>query len=226
MVQGLEQGFQIQFTMGAKEKPYTDFEIIRQVLAGHKDSYELLIRRYNQRLYRVAKSMLWEEEAIEDSMQEAYIKAYQQLSRFEMRSSFPTWITRILINECLMNQKRKHGSVSLDQEQLALQTARFTHHSTPEKMTMDRELKVLLEQAIGTLPEKYRMVFVMREIEHMSVSETGESLDITEGNVKARLSRAKEMLRDNLSAAIPVSELLDFNLVRCDKVVLNVLNRI
>jgi RNA polymerase sigma factor (sigma-70 family) len=201
-------------------------ELIRDILAGDKKRYELLMRRYNQRLYRVGKSILWKDEDVEDAMQEAYIKAYQQLPKFEARSAFGTWLTRILINECLMKkrqQRNKAQTGEYSEEQVNRIPAEMID---PEKKIVNKELGQLLEQTIAGLPEKYRVVFVMREIENMSVSETTQLLDITETNVKARLSRAKEMLRNAILSNYPVRELLEFNLVRCDRIVENVFARI
>lgn len=210
--------------MAVKEKEHTDFEIIDRILQGERNAYELLIRKYNQRLYRVAKGILWEEEIIEDAMQDAYIKAYQQLAGFQKKSTFSTWITRILINECLMI--KRHSTTGVNTEDSSVHSDRLVDFSNPERKTINNELKVLLEGAIQQLPDKYRTVFILRELENMSVMETSRSLEITETNVKARLSRAKEMLRDNLTSNMPVGDLLEFNLIRCDRIVKNVLMRI
>jgi RNA polymerase sigma factor (sigma-70 family) len=203
-----------------------DLPLIKEILSGDKRKYETLMRKFNQRLYRVGKAILWNEEEVEDAMQEAYIKAYQQLSKFENRSAFGTWLTRIMINECLMRKRqgeRREKPGEYSEEKIKQIAADMIN---PEKKVMNKELKVLLEGAISGLPEKYRLVFVMREIENMSVSETTQALEITETNVKARLSRAKEMLRNSIMAQYPANELLDFNLVRCDRIVRNVLGRI
>lgn len=200
----------------------TEIALINDIVNGNKLKYELLIRKYNQRLYRVAKSILWNEVEVEDAMQDAYIKAYQQLAKFESRSKFSTWITRILINECLM-KKRKNKSV---REEEIVDKSHPIENMNPEKEIVNRELKSLLESAIAKLPEKYRLVFVMREVENISASEVRNLLEITDSNVKVRLNRAKEMLRDSLITAYPANELLDFNLVRCDRIVQNVFAKI
>jgi RNA polymerase sigma factor (sigma-70 family) len=208
------------------EQVTSDSEIIDEIINGKKEMYELLIRKYNQRLYRVAKGILWEEADIEDAIQDAYIKAYKNLSKFEKRSTFSTWITRILINECLIRQKalRRNPVPEISDENKILEQIAGTFN--PEMKMINNELKVMLEKAISLLPEKYRVVFVMREIENMSVADTTSALEITETNVKARLSRAKEMLRNQLMSSYPMSELLDFNLTRCDRIVRNVMSRI
>lgn len=203
-----------------------DTEVIAEVLQGNKERYELLMRKYNQRLYRVAKAILWKEEEIEDAMQEAYIKAYQALPKFEERATFKTWLTRILINECLMRQREKKNRLHVPVDEDRTQSMLPADKADPEKSFINKEMKALLEYAISKLPEKYRVVFVMREIEQMNGAETGEALSITETNVKARLSRAKEMLRHQLAVGLGSPELLDFNLVRCDRIVKYVLARI
>jgi RNA polymerase sigma factor (sigma-70 family) len=204
----------------------SDHDLILEILNGNKKKYEILIRKYNRQLYRVAKGILWSEEGIEDVMQEAYIKAYKKLRDFEMRSSFNTWITRILINECLMRKRAGKNKIHLSIDDPSQHHQTHINNLNPEKKVINKELKTLLESAIERLPEKYRIVFIMREIENISVTDTTQALQITETNVKARLSRAKEMLRTTLTSSYPVSELLDFNLVRCERIVQNVLSRI
>lgn len=199
----------------------TEQEIIKQILSGDKDKYELLIRKYNPRLYRVALSILGEDALIEDVMQDAYIKAYRQLHTFEGRSSFSTWLTRILINECMMKMRQTKRAAEVYQS--GHDNIAEPHHvATPERKALNSELKQVLETAISALPEKYRMVFVMREIEGMSVAETVDVLGVGEANVKTRLSRAKEMLRTQLMTSYSMPQLFEFNLIRCDRIVKNV----
>jgi RNA polymerase sigma factor (sigma-70 family) len=205
-----------------KEK--SDLDVVKEILNGDKEKYALLIKKYNQRLYRIAKSILWNEEESEDAMQEAYVKAYQQLKKFQQRSSFGTWLTRILINECLMKKRQQKRHKEISDETAAVKIS--SNGQGPDKKMLNKELKFMLENAIAQLPEKYRLVFVMREIEHMSVSEVTGALDITETNTKARLSRAKEMLRDTLVSQYPLQELMDFHAVRCARMAERVFARI
>lgn len=193
----------------------SDEEIVERVINGEKFLYENLIRKYNSRLFRIAMSIINDDMEAEDIMQTAYINAYLQLASFGKRSSFGTWLTRILINESLLHKKRKQRFTDI----LAQKQAVEYHHETPLNHLMNKELKDILENAILTLPEKYRLVFVMREIEEMSTSETMEVLNIGESNVKIRLNRAKEMLRNELSSQFRSKELFGFHLTRCDRVV-------
>jgi RNA polymerase sigma factor (sigma-70 family) len=203
-----------------------DSKIIEDILNGDKQKYALLMRKYNQRLYRIGKGYLKDEAEIEDVMQEAYIKGYQSLSKFENRSEFATWITRILINECLQRLKKKTRATLIDNNEENNEIMNLTDKTNPEKESLNKELKRNLEETIAQLPEKYRSIFIMREIEKMSIAETCDALDITESNVKIRLNRAKEMLRNSLMTTYPTGALYEFNLVRCDRIAANVLSRI
>jgi RNA polymerase sigma factor (sigma-70 family) len=203
-----------------------DIKIIEDVMAGDKEKYALLMRKYNQRLYRISKAYLKDEMEIEDVMQEAYIKAYQNLRKFESRAQFSTWITRILINECLQRLRKTNKEARLENNEEEIITMNLTDKKNPETESLNKELKTLLEDNIALLPEKYRAVFMMREVEKMSVEETSEALEITDSNVKVRLNRAKEMLRNALTNTYPLGQVFEFNLVRCDRIARNVLSRI
>jgi RNA polymerase sigma-70 factor (ECF subfamily) len=193
--------------------PIPEPELIARILAGEKRLFEALIRKYNQRLYRIGMSILESEMEAEDAMQSAYINAYEHLSRFEQRSSFDTWMTRIMLNQCY-EQKRKsrHALTSFEQPD------NLVHMDTPANELANKELSGVLERAIALLPEKYRLVFVLREIEDMSVRETSATLNIEEPNVKVRLNRAKTMLRENLNSYIK-DDVYSFHLTKCDSIV-------
>lgn len=190
----------------------SDQDLIARILAGERRLFELLIRKYNQRLYRIGMSVLKNEAETEDAMQTAYINAYEHLSRFEHRSSFGTWVTKIMLNQCF-EQKRKNSYVVLHPEQ----PDNLMHMKTPANELTNKELGRLLEHAISQLPEKYRLVFVMREIEEMSVRDTSAALSIGEPNVKVRLNRAKTMLRENLGGYMK-DHVYSFHLTRCDRI--------
>ena len=203
-----------------KETNLTDEQLVERILQGEKHLYEKIMRKYNQRLYRVAMSIIKDDTEAEDLMQTTYLKAYSQLHTFQNKSGFSTWLTRILINESLQQKKK------LMREKKLLMENEETHFNTPLKGLMNEELKTLLERSISQLPDKYRTVFVMREIEELSTSETMETLNLSESNVKVRLNRAKALLREHLGSYYKSGRLFDFNLVRCDKVVNYVMSRI
>lgn len=193
----------------------SDEEIVERVVNGEQHLYEQLMRKYNSRMYRIGMSIINDDKEAEDIMQTAYINAYRQLKSFQGRSSFATWLTRILIYEALLHKKR---NLKL-QKVLMEKPDNDYHNDTPLNGLMNKELKGLIESAVAKLPEKYRVVFVMREIQEMSTTETMEALNLGESNVKIRLSRAKEMLRTELLNYWQPQQLFEFNLVRCDVVV-------
>ena len=206
----------------------SDAEVISRVLQGEKNLYAVIVRRYNQRLYRIGMSFLNDQLEVEDAMQVAYIHAYEGLSKFEFRASFSTWLSRILINEILLRKKKKRKNSLLvfdnTENRALLQVS--TDSQTPANTMINTELKSILEEAISNLPEKYRTVFVMREMENMNVEETRECLAISDVNVKVRLNRAKAMLRKSLQHYYRNEDILHFHLSRCSRMVETVLNRI
>jgi RNA polymerase sigma-70 factor (ECF subfamily) len=198
----------------------TDNEIIERILVGEKKLYERIIRKYNPRLYRVGIAIVKEDSIVEDLMQNAYVRAYEHLPRFEHRAAFGTWLTRIMINECLQFvKKRKHATAFERQKRYNMNNY---EEKTPDKVAINRELAQVLENALFELPEKYRLVFVMREMEDMSIAETTEALSLSESNVKVRLNRAKSMLREKLNEYYKSNQIFHFYLTRCDRVVANV----
>lgn len=198
-------------------QPPSDQELIARILAGEKRLFEALLRKYNQRLYRIGMSLLGSEAETEDAMQTAYINAYEHLAQFGHRASFGTWLTRIMLNQCYA-QLRKN----MRPTEALKQTDNFINMETPENELANKELGRALEHAIAQLPEKYRLVFVMREIEDMSVRETSVALSIEEGNVKVRLNRARTLLRAHLSHYMK-DQVYSFHLTRCDRIASHVL---
>src|SRR5262245_51794654 len=140
----------------------SDNEIIHRVLHGEKDLYAMIVRRYNQRLYRVAMSIVNDDSEAEDIMQTAYIKAYENLSQFAFRAVFSTWLTRILINESLLRLKKRKRSFTTNDDIMDKELLQQDHPGQPNplKHAINRELGVILEEAIKQLPEKYRTVFI------------------------------------------------------------------
>ena len=193
-------------------------QLVKRILAGEKRLFEYIMRSYNQRLYRIGMSILNDDQEAEDAMQTAYINAYEHLESFEERSSFGTWLTRIMLNECLARKKKKLKFI-MDQQK---QPGNQINMITPDFVLANKELNGVLETAVNQLPEKYRLVFVLREIEELSVRQTAETLSIEESNVKARLSRAKSMLRGSLQGFMK-ENVYSFHLTRCDRIVAKVL---
>lgn len=189
--------------------------------------YELLMRRYNRLLYRVARSILHDDAEAEDVMQDAYVRAYQHLGSFEGRAKFATWLTRIAVHEALA-RARKHSRYQahdFSEEHIgdAMKPLASTER-TPEQLTYDREVADVLEKAILALSEEHRLVFMLSDVEGMSTEETAESLNLTQENVKVGLHRARATLRKQLYAAVggTASRCFQLHAARCDRVVKHV----
>jgi RNA polymerase sigma-70 factor (ECF subfamily) len=205
----------------------TDAQIVERVRAGEPALFELLMRRYNQRVYRAVRSIVASNEEAEDVMQEAYVRAYASLGSFEFRALFSTWLVKIAVYEAFGRKKRSRRFDSLD-DSAPEDHAMESPTRTPEQRSSDRELSGILEQAILGLPETFRAVFVLRAVEELSVEETADILDIPAETVKTRLHRAKSRLQsdllDRVGSSLPA--VFGFHAVRCDRIVSNVLARI
>lgn len=206
----------------------SDADIINRVLSGQKQLFEVLMRRYNQRLYRVQRSYLSEEESIKDTLQTTYIKVFENLDSFRGDSLFSTWITRIAINEALkyLNKKKRISKLHLIEEKRLMNEDKKERFDSPEEEAIQNDYKKLLESVVEKLPPKYRCVYIMREIEDMDTGETAECLNITESNVKVRLHRAKQMISELLNHNLSDVEIFDFLGPRCDVVVYSVMKQI
>jgi RNA polymerase sigma-70 factor (ECF subfamily) len=215
----------------ARKEDWSDEQIVARVLEGETALYELLMRRHNQRLYRVARAILRDDAEAEDVMQDAYVRAYQNLSSFEGRAKFSTWLSRIAVNEAISRSRKRVRFQSFDapagSEGDPMNLIASTS-STPERQAYDRELSVVIEQAVSTLTEDYRLVFMLRDVEGMSTEETADCLNLTQENVKVRLHRAHAKLRKEIYAAVggTAARCFQFDAVRCDRVVQGVFQAI
>lgn len=208
----------------------SDTEIIRKVLEGETAFFEILIRRFNPVLYKIARSYSFNHQDAEDLMQETHVTAFQQLAQFEGRAAYKTWISRIMIHKCLY--KLQYGYFKHETPQGEWNNEKATPAFTvqkdtnAEKAVANRELSKILEASLQKLPLLYRSVFVLREVEGFNVAETAELLNISNVNVKVRLNRAKALLQKQLEQMYTSAELYEFNLVYCDAIVRSVFERI
>ena len=183
--------------MDAQYETYSDLRIIQEINNGDTTLFEILIRRYGPFLYKIGRMYNHNHENTKDLMQDTYINVYIHLKEFENRSSFKTWLTTIMLNQCYQKRHKlsfKNEIIS-DDIQDEKSSAQFHHSTNNEKIAINKELGRVLENAIHEIPEDYRIVFSLREINGLSVAETAEAMNITENNVKVRLNRAKVMLR-------------------------------
>ena len=206
----------------------SEVDLIDKINNGEISAFEILIRKYNPYLYKVGRSYRFNHQDVEDLMQDAFIIAYQNLSKLENKAYFKTWLIRIMLNECY---KKSHKAAS--RKEVTTDTflnekiiPMFTDNNDTEKNVGNRELNVVIENAIKQIPLSYRLVFSLRELNGMSVHETAKVLDITETNVKVRLNRAKAMLRKEVEKMYSPEEIFEFNLIYCDKIVNDVMKEI
>jgi len=210
----------------------SDAEVVRRVRAGERALFEILMRRHNQRIYRAARAIVKDESEVEDVMQQAYINAYTHLHQFEERSRFSTWLTRIAVNEAIGRRGKMRAASSftevLEESHAELAEAATAAQPTPEHQAYARELQQVIEDAVDELPDAYRAVFVLRDIEGLSTTETGEGLGLGDEAVKTRLHRARAMIRRKISSRIGAAATgaFQFQAPRCDRVVAFVLDAI
>ncbi len=213
----------------SRRSTLADGEVITRVIHGEKGLYEILMRRYNQTLFRAVRSYLDRREDVEDAMQETYIKAYSKLDQFKGDAAFSTWLVRIGINEALQRLRKSrsmHVHADPDVRMEQLQQLPDNGQMNPEQSTIQGENKRLMEQAIDKLPEVYRAVYMLREVEGMNVAEVSQCLEITEANVKVRLHRAKSQLKESIWGAHANAAPFEFGNTHCDKLVEAVMARI
>jgi RNA polymerase sigma-70 factor (ECF subfamily) len=202
-----------------------DAEIVRRVRAGDRALFEVLMRRHNQRVYRAARAVIKDESEAEDVMQQAYINAYTHLHQFEARAEFSTWLTRIALNEAFARRQKLRTAAArtggADGASGAPMETMRSAGPDPERQAYGQDLRALLEHAVDALPEHYRAVFMLRDVEGLSTGETAAGLGLGEEAVKTRLHRARAMIRRALAARIGASAptAFQFPAVRCDRVV-------
>lgn len=202
----------------------TDEDIVARVLGGETALFELLMRRHNQRLYRVARGIVGDDAEAEDVTQEAYVRAFQHLGQFAGRARFSTWLTRIAVHEASARRRRRGRQIDVAESMPVLASTA----AGPEQRAADQELGRAIEAAMDALPAVYGAVFMLREVEGLSTAETAACLEINEETVKTRLHRARALLRNHITARIgpAARESFQFAGARCDRTVAAVMARI
>jgi RNA polymerase sigma-70 factor (ECF subfamily) len=201
-----------------------DDAVVARVLAGDRASFEVLMRRHNQRLFRAARAVLRDESEAEDVVQDAWVRAYTHLRQFSGRASFATWLTRIAVHEAYARLRRRARHDSLGDHTATLSTS----IRSPEDEVGARQVATALEAAIDALPLPYRLAFVLRDLQGLGTTETAACLDVPEATVKTRLHRARGLLRTRLDATLDVSNTGVFAFAgrRCDRMVAAVMAKI
>lgn len=212
-----------------------DRELARRIAAGDAAAFERLMRQYNRRLYRLARVTLRNDGDAEDALQEAYWQAYRAMGQFRGEASLGTWLSQLVMNECLdrrRKQARRDGiapmvqaeSVEDAEENEAMETPSAER---PEDALARAQLRHLIERKLDELPDSFASVFVLRGIEELSVEETAQSLGIPEATVRSRYFRARGLLRASLAQDLDLAQknAFAFDGSRCDRIVATLLER-
>jgi RNA polymerase sigma-70 factor, ECF subfamily len=211
-------------------KAMTDEEVVRRVRAGDTALFEVIMRRYNQRLFRVTRSILGNDGEAEDVTQDAYVRSYMHLDQFDGRARFSTWLTKIAVHEALARLRNRQRMVEIDaaSEFTGDRMDLESNAPSPEQEVLTHTMRIILEAAVDRLPETYRSVFMLREVEGMTTAETAECLALSEETVKVRLHRARASMRKHIYAqtGAATSAAFQFLGARCDRMVSAVLERI
>ena len=207
--------------------PPSDGEVVKRVLSGDTDLFTLLIRRHDQRVYRLARAIVRNEADAEEITQETYLRAFQHLSQFEGRARFSTWLLRIALNQAIARHRQNARFEDLD-EIAELRSGQAESIHTPEQIVARSEIQEVVKRAIDKLPPTLRTVLMLRAIEGMNSAEAAEVLEISEDNLNVRLHRAKSALRDELAelAEQVGPHLFSFEAPRCKRLVRQVLNEL
>lgn len=207
------------------EEPLSDEAIIDRVKTGDLAAFELIMRRYNQRLFRVTRSIVGNDGEAEDIVQETYVRAYEKLTQFEGRASFSTWLTRIAVYEASARRRKLRRIRLFDPSEP--ESIPMSAHSPADETSMG-ELGTVLARAVDELPANLRAVFTMRVVEEIDTDQTAECLNLTASNVKVRLHRARSLLRKKIDEQIgrEVRRLYQFDGRRCDRIVERLLARL
>jgi RNA polymerase sigma-70 factor (ECF subfamily) len=225
MPESIEEAIQSEFPAAAL---LADEDIVARVLDGDLASFEQIMRRYNQRLFRVARSIVGDDSETEDVLQETYVSAFEHLAQFAGRATFSTWLTRIAVHAAIARRLRRSRMrvVDFNDPENTFMVPRT--EASAEQQASGRELGKVLTNAVDALPEDLRVVFALRMIQGLDTHESAGCLQLTEANVKVRLHRARTMLRDHIDEQIGVEvrQLYEFGGERCDRIVRTVLARL
>jgi RNA polymerase sigma-70 factor (ECF subfamily) len=224
------------FAYPAAHDELRDDELVALARSGDATVFRMIMQRHNRRLYRVARGILGDDADAEDVVQETYVKAFENLALFRGESSLATWLTRIAINEALGRKRKRRTTTDLGEldmigeqgEARVLIFPGVRMDSNPEANASRSEIRLLLERAVDDLPEAFRIVFVMREVEQMSVAETASQVGIQPETVKTRLHRAKRLLREALEEKLgsALQDTYAFDGERCERMSNAVLRRL
>jgi RNA polymerase sigma-70 factor (ECF subfamily) len=210
-----------------------ELTLARRAANGDRSAFEILMRRYNRRLYRLARASLRDDAEAKDALQDAYLNAYRAIGSFRGDATLSTWLSRLVLNECGNRQRRsarRRDIIPLisSEDSMAETESVADVAEGPDHAAARTQMRGILESKVSGLPEALRVVFVLRSVEELSVAETAETLGITQETVRMRHFRAKGLLREALAREIDLAktDLYEFGGLHCDGVVASVLAKL
>lgn len=216
----------VRISRGEDDEP----ALIRRIAGGNREAFAVLMRRHNRRLYRLARASLRDGTEAEDAVQDAYLSAFRSIGQFRGDSTLSTWLSRLVLNECLARQRRSHRRENIipmvSFESTASAVANIADESDlPDRTASRAEMRALLERKVSELPEALRVAFVLRSVEELSVGETAQVLGVPEETVRTRHFRARGLLRESLARDADLAErdLFEFGGSHCDQITARVL---
>ena len=228
----MNEGALIGKTATAQTIGSDDRSIASSIAAGDHLAFERLMRRYNRRLYRIARATLRDRTEAEDVLQDAYLQAYRSIGQYRGEAALSTWLSRLVLNECfsrMRRQMRRDNVTSNISHTTPIEYSSMLadESDSPEKTLEREQTRDLLERKVDALPENFRIVFVLRSVEELSVEETAASLGIAQETVRSRHFRARALLRASVAEDLDLAEraLFEFGGAHCDQIVANVLAR-
>jgi RNA polymerase sigma factor (sigma-70 family) len=209
----------------------SEASLIRRIAAGERSQFEHLMRLHNRRLYRIARATLGNHAEAQDAMQEAYLAAYRAIGQFRGDAALATWLSRLVLNECmgrLRRTARRQNVIPLVSSNSEINTVANDDSELPDRILGREEMRALLERKLDDVPRSFRVVFILRSVEELSVEETAQCLGIPEATVRSRHFRAKSLLRESLAQEIDLAErdLFEFGGTNCAGVIASVLARL
>jgi RNA polymerase sigma-70 factor, ECF subfamily len=212
----------------------SDSELLERARQGRADAFSALVRRHDRYLYRVARSILRDDQEAEDIVQQTYLNAFTKIVDFRGEATLRTWLTRIALNEALRRKRGQRLHVELEEIDTARERVRSQIYlsplaqATPEGEVARRQIRQMLEHAIDDLPPAFRTVLVMRDVQEATVEETANVLGIKAETVRTRLHRARNMLRERLGEqfAVVLKDVFPFERPRCDALVARLLGKV
>jgi RNA polymerase sigma-70 factor (ECF subfamily) len=217
-------------TSVAATLPLDDLALARRIAGGDRAGFDVLMRRNNRRLFRLARAALRNDAEAEEALQEVYIAVYRGIARFRGESTLATWLSRLVLNECAerlrKDARRQNAAPTTGGD--GVEEAHDDEHDRPEQLLMRAEMRALLERKVDALPKDFRIVFMLRSVEELSVEETADVLGLDPATVRTRHFRARGLLREALAREIDIAgrDLFDFAGTRCDRIVATVNTRL